>query len=71
MTTIHDPRQYVLSNHKRPKKTSTNAATARKPFAEDEHQKLLPIPDLVSDYNQYLSQATSDRKFSGTGIIQG
>ena len=54
LTTIHDLRQLVLSNRKRPKKTSTNAAAARKPFADDEHQKLLPIPALVSDYNQHM-----------------
>jgi len=54
LTTIHNLRQLVLSNRRKPKKTSTNASAARKPFATHEHKKLLPIPALVDDYNQYM-----------------
>ena len=53
LTTIHNLRQLVLSNRRKPRKKSSNlnALTARKPFAETGHKKLLPIPALVDDYN--------------------
>lgn len=54
LTTIHDLRQLSYSKRKKPKKTSTNASAARKPFATDENEKLLPIPTLVNDYNKYM-----------------
>ena len=54
LTTIHNLQELVLSDRRKPKKTSTNAIAARKPFADHEHRKLLPIPALVDDYNQYM-----------------
>ncbi|RPB07014.1 hypothetical protein P167DRAFT_579722 [Morchella conica CCBAS932] len=54
LTTIHDVRQYVLIMRRKPKKSSINAASTRKPFAKNEHRKLLPIPELISDYNQFM-----------------
>jgi len=54
LTTIHDLRQLVLANRLRPKKCSTNAISARKPFGEFEYRKLLPIPEMIDDYNQFM-----------------
>ena len=34
------------------RETSTNSAAARRPFAENQHRKLLPIPKIDDDYNQ-------------------
>ena len=38
----------------KPKSTSTNATKARLPFAPGENTKLLPIPKIIDDYNQYM-----------------
>jgi len=54
VTTIHDLRQLVLANRRKPKKSSTNATSARKPFGELEQRKLLPIPEMIDDYNQFM-----------------
>jgi hypothetical protein len=54
LTTIHDVRELVLCNRRKPKKSSTNAASTRKPFEDLEHRKLLPIPEMVDDYNQFM-----------------
>jgi len=55
LTTIHDLRSMVLSNRRKPATTSTNAKAARCPFGEDEHRKLLPIPEIIMDYNYNMS----------------
>ena len=55
LTMIHDLRQLVFANCRRAKKSSTNAISARKPFGEFENCKLLPIPEMIDDYNQFMS----------------
>lgn len=54
LTTIHNLRQLVLANRRKPKKSSTNAIPARKPLGEYEHRKLLPIPQMIDNYNQFM-----------------
>ncbi|PWW75376.1 hypothetical protein C7212DRAFT_46744, partial [Tuber magnatum] len=54
LTMIHDLWQLSYSKRKKPEKTSTNASAARRPFSSYEHEKLLPIPMLVNDYNKYM-----------------
>jgi len=54
LTTIHDLRSMVLSKRRKPATTSTNAKAARRPFGEKEHRKLLPIPELIMDYNHNM-----------------
>ncbi|PWW76045.1 hypothetical protein C7212DRAFT_195234, partial [Tuber magnatum] len=56
LTTIYDLYQLVLSKRQKPKKTSTNAVTTCKSFANHKYQKLLPIPALVDDYNQHMGR---------------
>jgi len=53
MSTIHDLNTRTLVHRRRPRETSTNAASARKIFASDV-RKLLLIPSLIDDYNQYM-----------------
>jgi len=54
LTTIHDLRSMALSNKRKPATTSTNVKAARAPFGEKEHRKLLPIPELIVDYNHNM-----------------
>ena len=54
LTTIYNLQQLVLANRQRPKKSSTNAISARKSFGEFDHCKLLPIPEMIDDYNQFI-----------------
>jgi len=54
LTTIHDIQKLVLSNRKKPAATSTNARAVRKIFQERESEKLLPIPELIVDYNFFM-----------------
>lgn len=51
LTTIHDIQKLVLSTTKRPAATSTNAGTVRKVIQRRESKKLLPIRELIVDYN--------------------
>ena len=51
LTTIHDIQKLVLSTRRGPAATSTNARAVRKIFQERESEKLLPIPELIVDYN--------------------
>jgi hypothetical protein len=53
LSTIYSPDDFVLSNRKRPAKTSTNAAIARAPFG-DEVRRQLEIPIFIDDYNHYM-----------------
>jgi hypothetical protein len=53
LSTIHSPDDFVLSNRKRPAKTSTNAAIARAPFG-DEVRRQLEIPIFIDDYNHHM-----------------
>jgi len=54
LTTIHDLRSMVLSNRRKPATTSTNDKAARHAFTKDEHRKLLPIPEIIIDYNHNM-----------------
>jgi len=54
LMTIHNLRSMVLSNRRKPATTSTNAKAARRPFSKDEHRKLLPMPEIIVDYNHNM-----------------
>lgn len=56
LSTVHnlDPDAWVEKMRRKPRETSTNATAARRPFAEDQHRKLLKIPKIDDDYNQYM-----------------
>ena len=45
----------VIRRRRRPKLTSSKAKTARKPFAEDEHEKELPLHRFLDDYNHHMN----------------
>jgi len=49
-----DPDAWVEKMCCKPQEISTNATTARRPFGEDQHRKLLKIPKILDDYNQYM-----------------
>lgn len=49
-----DSSAWVEKMPRKPRETSTNATAAQKPFAQNQHQKLLPIPKIDDDYNQYM-----------------
>lgn len=53
MSMIHDLNTRTLVNRHRPRETSTNAVSAWKIFGS-EVRKLLLIPSLIDDYNQYM-----------------
>jgi len=57
LSTVHDLEKstsWVEKLRRKPRETSTNAAAARKPFSDREHRKLLSIPKIDNDYNQYM-----------------
>jgi len=57
LSTVHNldlTTSWVEKLRRKPRDTSTNAVAARKPFAADEHSKLLAIPKIDDDYNQYM-----------------
>jgi hypothetical protein len=53
LSTVHSAFEYILSNRRRPAKTSTNAAIARAPFG-DAVRAQLEIPILIHDYNHHM-----------------
>jgi hypothetical protein len=53
LLTIYSPDDFVLSNQRRPAKTSTNAAIARAPFGDDVRRQL-EIPIFIDDYNHHM-----------------
>nr|AHE80947.1 putative transposase [Tuber indicum] len=57
LSTVHDlepSTSWIKKLRRRPRETSTNAAAARKPFSAGEHRKLLAIPKIDNDYNQFM-----------------
>jgi hypothetical protein len=55
LSTLHSADSFVLSRRRRPGKTSTNAAIARRVFGE-EVTKELEIPIFINDYNHYMNE---------------
>ena len=53
MSTVHSGEEFIKKLRKRPGKSSTNAATARKPFG-DNVQAILPIPEAIDGYNKCM-----------------
>jgi len=54
LTTIHNPNEYILSERRKPRTTSTNAIFTRQVFGNQE-RKVLPIPKIVNDYNHHMN----------------
>ena len=56
LSTVHslDSSVWVEKMPQKPRETSTNATAAQKPFAQNQHQKLLPITKIDDDNNQYM-----------------
>jgi hypothetical protein len=72
MTTVYDLSKTVLRLRNKPGKKSTNAKAAREAFEEDEHEKEMPIPVCVDDYNHHMGgvfQADQLRSYYDTQLI--
>ena len=54
LTTVHYWNEYILSERRKPRTTSTNAALAQQVFGNQE-RKTLPIPKVVNDYNHHMN----------------
>ena len=55
LTTIHKMTDYVNRERKKPRSTSTNAATTRRAFAPGQERQVFPIPTIVDDYNNNMN----------------
>ena len=65
LTTVHYWNEYTLSERRKPRTTSTNAALARKVFGNQE-RKTLPIPKVVNDYNHHMNSVDlADQRRAG------
>jgi Transposase IS4 len=51
--TVNTTANFILSERKRPAKTSTNGRLVRKTFG-DKPSKLIEIPCIIDDYNHYI-----------------
>ena len=55
LSTIHKIDQFVNRERKKPRTTSTNAATTRRPFTSGRQRAILPIPQIIDDYNHNMN----------------
>ena len=55
LTTIHEITAYINRERKKPRSTSTNAATTRRVFAAGQDRQVFPIPAAVDDYNNNMN----------------
>ena len=53
LSTIHKIDQFVNHERKKPRTTSTNAATTRRPFTFGRQRAILPMPQIIDDYNHH------------------
>jgi hypothetical protein len=69
-STVHDGKQTVDRNRRRPKETSSSAKTARIPFG-DQPCKVLAIPIVVDDYNYHMGYVDQgDQLSAGNGGLR-
>ena len=64
MSTVHTEKGLVRRLRKRPKETSSNAKTARKPFG-NQPTKELDIPILYDEYNHHMGDVDTADQLAG------